>query len=136
MVHASGVENKPTSAENQNSQSLIRTTSSSTAATSSQQVPEELAAPAPPPVSPLPNDPSAESQNCTPTFPAWPVNESQPSQVTIPPHQQKFLKFAGKNMCYYWIDKVSLLNNTSNCNFNHFPLSVISLMILRKIDMF
>lgn len=53
----------------------------------------EALVPTPPPVSPLPSDPnpSTSATSSSSTF----LNTSGDAQSNIPPHQLKFLKFAG-----------------------------------------
>uniref|UniRef100_A0A1B6DRZ8 HECT-type E3 ubiquitin transferase n=1 Tax=Clastoptera arizonana TaxID=38151 RepID=A0A1B6DRZ8_9HEMI len=84
LMHASGVERQPPN-DSQNSASGV-------GVPNTRQVPEEITAPAPPPVSPLPNDPIAESQSSS--SPNWPSSDSSATPSALVLHQRKFLKFA------------------------------------------
>lgn len=61
----------------------------------------EALVPTPPPVSPLPSDPNPSTSSSSSTF----LNTSGDAQSNIPPHQLKFLKFAGNlvSRCFYII---------------------------------
>lgn len=103
LVHAGGMEKSEVSAAAVAAAAAAAATEG--AAEQAQQQPQpgphtpqpgllEALVPTPPPVSPLPSDPnpSTSATSSSSTF----LNTSGDAQSNIPPHQLKFLKFAGK----------------------------------------
>lgn len=97
LVHAAGIE-KPTTENNYTIQHAAQAgPSTSNDPGPGPSVSEEFGAPAPPPVSPLPNEPAPDSVAAALAHMSYssPVSQDNSWVQNMPPHQQKFLKFAG-----------------------------------------
>ena len=95
LVHAAGIE-KPNT---ENLYTIQLPSQPGPSSAQDQSVSEEFGAPAPPPVSPLPNEPAADSiATALANLSYMNVAHDHNWVQNMPPHQQKFLKFAGKNI--------------------------------------